>query len=60
MSAEPCSEEYYPLPPRSVVGWIYRKEGMGKGKLYIIKMYATGQFFCFFTLKNLKTNGQGF
>lgn len=45
MFAEPLAEEYYPLPPKSVVGWIYTKEGMGEGKLYIIRMYAIGLFF---------------
>lgn len=45
MFAKPLAEEHYPLPPRSIVGWIYTKGGMEEEKLYILKMYAIGFFF---------------
>lgn len=48
MPAEPLAEEYYPLPPRSVVGWIYTNEGLGREVVHN-KDVCYRVFFCFFT-----------
>lgn len=59
MPAEPLAEEYYPLPPRSVVGWIYTKEGLGREVVHN-KDVCYRVIFCFFTCRIKKRMGTGF